>query len=133
MNRVPLLLSFPLLLLGCTSTAEVVPNQHTRPIVERDGRRLLWADEDEWFDVTGASIDPVRFQYGIGKDRIPSVESPQFVSATDPRLAAAGVGPDTPVLGVVVEGEARAYPVELMDLHEVVNDEFAGEPYAVLW
>jgi len=44
---------------------------HSRPIVERDGHRLLWArgdseaDEAEWFDVTDSRINPERFQYGI--------------------------------------------------------------------
>ena len=51
----------------------------------------------------------------------------------DPRVAAAEITAETPVLGVFLEGEARAYPVDLMDGHEIVNDSFGGEAYAVLW
>ena len=45
--------------------AEVIPDRHDRPIVEEDGRRLLWAGEDaegkvEWFDMTDSTIDPNR-------------------------------------------------------------------------
>jgi hypothetical protein len=118
--------------------AEAIPDRHDRPIVEQDGRRMLWAGEDaegnvEWFDMTDSTIDPHRFQFGIGKDTIPSIDAPEFVSPDDPRLAARGVTRETPVLGVEIDGDARAYPVDLMSMHEVVNDEFGGEPFAVLW
>lgn len=122
------------LLAACASPGEEIPNQHDRPIESRDGRTWLWAGEDDqWFDVTNASIDPERFQYGIGKDRIASIDDPLFVAHDDPRLAEADVDADTPVLGVVVSGEARAYPVAVLDMHEIVNDDFGGEPFAVLW
>lgn len=118
--------------------ATTIPDLHDRPIVEKDGRNLLWATQDaegnvEWFDMTGATIDPRRFQFGIGKDSIMSIDAPEFVPVDDPRVAERGISLDTPVLGVQIEGIARAYPVRLMDLHEVVNDEFAGKAYAVLW
>jgi len=132
-------------LAACSATSttdeaavEHIPNRHDRPIVEEDGRTLLWANEDEsgtreWFDMTDSDIDPATFQYGIGKDEIPSIDDPVFASFDDPRVAARGLARDTPVLGIVIAGEARAYPVSVMSMHEVVNDEFGGEPYAVLW
>jgi hypothetical protein len=115
-----------------------IPDLHDRPIVDEEGRTLLWATQDaggnvEWFDMTGATIDPRRFQFGIGRDSIMSIDAPEFVPVDDPRVAERGISLDTPVLGVQIEGIARAYPVRLMDLHEVVNDEFAGKAYAVLW
>ena len=117
---------------------ETVPDRHRRPIIEENGRRLLWAGEDEegnveWFDMTDSTIDPHRFQFCIGKDRIDSIDRPEFVAADDPLLLARGVTPETPVLGVFLNEIARAYPVRLMDAHEVVNDEFDGEAFAVFW
>jgi hypothetical protein len=117
---------------------EPIPNLHERPIIEDNGRRLLWAGEDdegniEWFDMTGSAIDPHRFQFGIGKDRIDSIDQPEFVLASDPLLAARGVAAETMVLGVFLNDIARAYPVKLMDQHEVVNDDFDGEAFAILW
>ena len=79
------------------------------------------------------TIDPRRFQYGIGKDTIPSIDEPVFVPFDDARVAEADISLETRVLGVVLEGEARAYPVHVMDRHEVVNDRFGGSAYAVLW
>lgn len=40
---------------------------------------------------------------------------------------------EEPVIGIVVSGQPRAYPVRLMSLHEVVNDRIAGRPVAVTW
>ena len=117
---------------------DAIPDQHDQPIVEEDGRRLLWANEDDegnvdWFDMTDSTIDPVRFQFGIGKDTIDSVDRPQFVPIDDPRLPERGVTRETEVLGVEIDGIARAYPVVLMDLHEVVNDRFGDKAFAILW
>ena len=136
-----------ILAAGCASVEAPPPvvenepavrNQHERPIVEEDGKRLLWAGEDDdgnidWFDMTDATVDPVKFQHGIGKDTIASIDDPIFVAADDPLLAARGVTPETPILGVALNGEARAYPVSVMSRHEVVNDRFGGEAFAVLW
>ena len=140
LSVVPLLLfvAASVLPAGAGKDSAPVPNQHDRPIVEKNGRTLLWAGEDdhgqpEWFDMTGSPLDLRRFQFGIGKDTIASIDDPKFVSPDDPRLAARGVTGETRVLGVEIDGISRAYPVDLMSLHEVVNDEFDGKAYAVLW
>ncbi len=117
---------------------EFDPDRHERPIIEENGRLLLWASEDaegnvEWFDMTGSTIDPHRFQFGIGKDSIPSIDDPEFVAPDDPKLRSRGITLETAVLGVFLNGIARAYPVKVMDEHEIVNDDFDGEAFAVLW
>ena len=40
---------------------------------------------------------------------------------------------DDRVLGVVVNGHARAYPLRILNAHEVVNDELGGEPVLVTY
>jgi len=138
---------FGLLCTALTVAAEEpagIPNLHDRPIIEREGKRLLWAGEDdagdagdagdaEWFDMTDSLIDPFRFQFGIGKDTIDSIDDPVFVPFDDPRLGERRITRETQILGVEIDGIARAYPVEVMSMHEVVNDEFGGRPFAVLW
>jgi hypothetical protein len=37
------------------------------------------------------------------------------------------------VIGLFIGGEPRAYPVRLLSLHEVVNDQVGGETIAVTW
>ncbi len=64
---------------------------------------------------------------GPGKDGIPAIDEPRF-------LAAADVGflePKEPVIELVVAGEARAYPIQILIWHEIVNDTVAGVPVAV--
>jgi len=112
---------------------------HDRPIKREDGRTLLWAGVDRetgetiWFDMTGADVDPAKFQYGIGKDRIPSIDEPAFARVGDPALAAARIGDETDVIGYVHDGVAKAYPLFILDRHEIVNDTFGGDPLAVYW
>lgn len=62
----------------------------------------------------------------VPKDAIPSVDEPAF---TDEYFG----DPEDEV--IVVEGTeaARAYPIRILNYHEIVNDEFAGEPIAVTW
>ncbi len=106
---------------------------------EQNGRTLLWAkgdpasEESQWFDVTDAPLDPVEFQYGIGKDTIPAIDEPLFVSVGDPRLEAQRITDGTRVIGYSVGDDARAYPIRIMDRHELVNDTVGGKPVTVGW
>jgi len=63
----------------------------------------------------------------LSKDAIPSIDEPQFGDAH--------VGDaDDELLVLDAEGEpARAYPIRILNFHEIVNDRIAGEPVAVTW
>jgi hypothetical protein len=37
------------------------------------------------------------------------------------------------VIGLEMNGDARAYPIRLLSLHEIVNDNVGGRPVAVTW
>ncbi len=64
---------------------------------------------------------------GPAKDAIPAVLEPQFVKAAD----ATFLESNDKVIGVVVQGRARAYPIKILAWHEVVDDSIAGTPLAV--
>ena len=64
---------------------------------------------------------------GPPKDGIPALLDPKFVAAGEADF----VAPEDEVIGVVLEGRARAFPVKILNWHEVVNSEVAGKPYAV--
>lgn len=66
----------------------------------------------------------------LARDAIPAIDAPEFYSADE---ADREYGPDELVLGVVMEGESRAYSTDLLDRHEIVNDAIAGHPIAVTW
>lgn len=62
------------------------------------------------------------------RDAFPVFNNPRLVPARS-----AGLADGEWVIGVVVNGEARAYPVAVMGVHELGNDTCGGEPIAVSW
>jgi Protein of unknown function (DUF3179) len=67
---------------------------------------------------------------GPPKDGIPSIDEPRFVSVEE---ADEFLDAREPVAVVELEGEVRAYPLQILTWHEIVNDEIAGEPVAVTY
>jgi hypothetical protein len=65
---------------------------------------------------------------GPGRDGIPAVDAPKFVPANAAKLA-----PDDRVLGLARNGVVKAYPVKILNWHEIVNDRFGDEPIAVTY
>lgn len=57
---------------------------------------------------------------GPGKDGIPSIDNPIFVSASE----ATNLSNDELIVGVKIGNEAKAYPHFILDWHEIVNDQF---------
>ena len=66
----------------------------------------------------------------LAKDAIPAIRAPEFVDATG---AEAWMNADEPIIGVELDGDARAYPVAMLSRHEIVNDTVGGAPIAVTW
>ena len=61
-------------------------------------------------------------------DAIPAILNPEFVSVTKARI-----GDDSPVIGVSFNGESHAYSINLLNGHEIVNDEVGGVKIATTW
>jgi hypothetical protein len=61
----------------------------------------------------------------LPKDAIPAITEPAF--GPDWRdVDGVDLDPTDEVIGVVRDGEARAYPLRILDFHEVVNDDLGG-------
>ncbi len=65
---------------------------------------------------------------GPPKDGIPAIDDPQFVSVEE---ADEWLEPQEPVVLVQVGEEARAYPIQILMWHEIVNDAVGGVPVTV--
>lgn len=65
---------------------------------------------------------------GPPKDGIPSIDEPQFVPAKE---ADEWLNDREPVVFVQVNDDARAYPIQILMWHEIVNDTVGGEPLLV--
>lgn len=66
---------------------------------------------------------------GPPRDGIPAIDHPRFVSAT----AADFLAGDDRVLGVRYNGVKKAYPISIMNWHEIVNDRVGNEAIAVTY
>lgn len=66
---------------------------------------------------------------GVKVDGIPALEDPERAAAA----AATELAGHSPVFGVLLNGEAHAYPTEILDWHEMVNDVVGGVPITLSW
>ena len=84
-----------------------------------------WPDTD--FSKRSVDLEEI-ISGGPPKDGIPSIDDPTFVPVEEAHLPHR-----EPVIGLVVDGEAKAYPLRILMWHEIVNDEIAGVPVAVTY
>ncbi|ATG75840.1 hypothetical protein AN401_07650 [Zobellella denitrificans] len=83
------------------------------------------------FDLAGALVPVAEIlRGGPPRDGIPAIDRPRFLSADE---ADQMLGPEEEVIGVVHNGAARAYPVAILNWHEVVNDRFGDQAVAVTY
>jgi len=66
---------------------------------------------------------------GPPRDGIPSIDNPVFKAS----LGYKEFDNNSEVLGVYYNEIAKAYPINIMDRHEIVNDEFNGKPVAITY
>jgi len=76
------------------------------------------------------TVNPEEIQSGgPGKDGIPAIDHPKFI----PIAEHTNIKGDEPVIGVIIGGEAKAYPLRILIWHEIVNDVVGGTPVAVTY
>lgn len=66
-------------------------------------------------------------QGGPPRDGIPSIDEPRFVDPADANFLQS----TDRVLGIVFNSETKAYPIKILNFHEIVNDTFARHPVLV--
>jgi len=82
------------------------------------------------WDLSRADIDTGEIlSGGPPKDGIPALLAPRFAAAAE----ASFMRSDDLVLGVDINGIAKAYPTRILSWHELVNDRFGGLPVLVSW
>lgn len=84
-----------------------------------------WPNTD--FSRTAVDFEEI-FSGGPPKDGIPAIDKPKFAALADVDI------PDTePVIGLILNGEARAYPLRVLMWHEIANDTVGGVPVSVTY
>jgi hypothetical protein len=91
------------------------------------------------FDLSAATVPAERLVPALRhRDMVPVLDGPAITAGAG--IAAVNeamrgkyvVGADR-VVGVIVGGEARAYPISVLNVHEIVNDTLGGRPVAVTY
>ncbi len=71
---------------------------------------------------------PEGFQKLLPRGGIPAIDKPEYVSAAKARISDKAF-----VFGVVIEGQAIAYSLNLLNSHEIVNDTIGETNFAAVW
>lgn len=80
------------------------------------------------FDISNATVPEAEIRSGgPPKDGIPALSTPTMIAAAE----ADYLQPNDRVIGVVIDGQARAYPLAILNYHEIVNDRVGEQPFAV--
>ena len=121
MRGIPYLGSLATILLCIDAGAQFLEGQNVP-----SHWRMEWPNTD--FSTSLVEFGEV-LSGGPPKDGIPAIDNPQFVSVE--ASAELGLQDDEPVIALVTETAARAYPLRYLMWHEVVNDRIDGRSVAV--
>ncbi len=105
---------------------ELIPP--TPPDVTVSGLEILRGGSGEGAPEPLVELDEIR-SGGPPPDGIPSIDEPTFVSPSDVDF----LEENEPVLALDIDGDLRAYPVQILIWHEIVNDTVGGIPVAVTY
>jgi len=82
------------------------------------------------FDLSNATLPREEILHGgPPRDGIPALSSPKLIAAVDAEY----LKPTDRVVGVTLKDQSRAYPIAILNWHEIVNDEIDGQRFAVTY
>ncbi|MEN8197571.1 MAG: DUF3179 domain-containing protein, partial [Pseudomonadota bacterium] len=87
-------------------------------------KRAEWPNTD--FSKASVPLDEI-MSGGPPRDGIPPIDNPKFLPVSE----ATSLADTEPVVGLVIGGEAKAYPLSILIWHEIANDTVGGVPVAV--
>ncbi|MCJ8163219.1 DUF3179 domain-containing protein [Pontibacter sp. E15-1] len=81
-------------------------------------------------DTTKKSVPLAAFTVAVPKGTFPVLNNPKFVPAKEglPMYFR-----HEPVISITLDGQARAYPLNVLTVHEIANDTMGGEPILVTY
>jgi hypothetical protein len=91
-------------------------------------------DDDETkkndFDLSQSLVSMNKIMAGgPPRDGIPAIDEPKFVDAGEADF----IKPKDNILGLVIDGVARAYPIKILNWHEIVNDQINDTSFMVTY
>ncbi len=109
------------------ATARSVASPTAEPLADLSRVRFSTGGWKTDFSKHNVSLEEIS-SGGPPRDGIPPIDNPKFVSVED---ASSWLKPQEPVIHVEVGKNVRAYPLQILIWHEIVNDTVGGTPVAV--
>jgi hypothetical protein len=104
-------------------------------IIRADGKISIVDQTGKIWDITHAVEEygfvPEEFQFGLGPNAIEPISNPQFLAPGDPGYPA--TANDFLVIGYKDTSLIRAYSLNILVHHEIVNEEFNQLPFVVAY
>jgi|TARA_R110000782_G_scaffold236819_3_gene322991 hypothetical protein len=118
-----------------TGTVEETPKRKFPNALENgkfitvNNKRMMYGGGDStWhFDVSNLTLKEENFHFGIGREKFHALINPKYISMEEAEKDTA-ITDSSRFLYVNINGDARAYSVNLLTHHEIVNDVVGGEP-----
>jgi hypothetical protein len=110
-------------------------NDNSPQVEKKDGKTFIVDNTGKQWDITHAinsyDMEANRFQFGLGPFAIRPIQKPTFLKRDDPGY------PDAEseflVIGFSLEKDTRAYPIDVLSRHEIVDDKFGDTHVAVAY
>lgn len=98
-------------------------------IFTKNGVKYMYGGKDstEHFNITNSILKDENFHFGIGRERFHALIKPEFISIKENDVDTS-VTDSSRYLVVNINGDVRAYSVDLLTHHEIVNDVVGGKP-----
>ena len=82
------------------------------------------------FDLSNSTIDSnLILAGGPAKDGIPAIDQPKFIAAKNAKY----LKPVDRILGIKMNGISKAYPIAILNWHEIVNDDINGSKFSITY
>lgn len=82
------------------------------------------------FDLANSSVNKdLILAGGPAKDGIPAIDNPLFIPPQD----ATYLNKTDRILGISLNGVSKAYPISILNWHEIVNDEIEGSHFSITY
>lgn len=95
-------------------------------IIDRTGKRWDVTHAEQKYGLKGEN-----FQFGLGPFAIQPIMNPNFLNPGDPRFPSPQS--DFLVIGATLNGDIRAYPIEVLNFHEIANDRFGNAQVSIAY
>lgn len=120
-------LAAAVLVTACSQAASQPAGSSSKPAPPAEAAPFSKADWKTDFSKHSVPLSEIS-SGGPPRDGIPPIDHPKLVTAT---VADSWLKPKEPVINFALGGDHRAYPLQVLIWHEIVNDQVGGQPVTV--